>query len=250
MMQLSWWCWEFFNNIQYSGVTLDKVVQAPVVLHHHSTSIITVTTIAAASGNGPLAAHMMPCSPRGYVKWRGDNPLSMPINFGGGLRVCLALKALLCTAIMHHHNIGVFWGTYVRCNMGIHAICILWRNIECMLHFNLPASFKSCKLQGQSPSTPPAPTRPHLTAPTVWVHPAAPNVGVHLAALIVRVRLAAPMVRVHPLPQIVRAHFQEGWISNWIKVGCFIGANWNATGTPTLHFTHAIFTLHKYPYCI
>jgi hypothetical protein len=70
-------------------------------------------------------------------------------------------------------------------------------------------------------SSPSAPTRPHLAAPTVRVHLAAPTIRVHLAAPIVRVHPATPMVRVHPLPRPVRAHWQEGWVGNWIKVRKF-----------------------------
>jgi hypothetical protein len=54
---------------------------------------------------------------------------------------------------------------------------------------------------------------------------AAPTVGVHSAGLIVRVHPAASMVRVHPLPQPVRAHLYGGWVSDLIKVSCFIVVN-------------------------
>ncbi len=52
---------------------------------------------APAGGNGPLAPHMGPCAPRRCFKWIGYNPLSLRMNFFGGLRVCIAFKALLCS---------------------------------------------------------------------------------------------------------------------------------------------------------
>jgi hypothetical protein len=53
--------------------------------------------MVAADGNGPLAPHMRPCAPRRRVEWNGDNPLSLRMYFLGGLRVFMALKALLCS---------------------------------------------------------------------------------------------------------------------------------------------------------
>jgi hypothetical protein len=40
---------------------------------------------------------MRPCAPRGCLKWMGDNPPSLWMYFMGGLRVFMALKALLCS---------------------------------------------------------------------------------------------------------------------------------------------------------
>ena len=54
-------------------------------------------TIAAAGRNGPLAPHMRPCAPRRHFKWMGDNPPSLRMYSLGGLRVFMALKALLCS---------------------------------------------------------------------------------------------------------------------------------------------------------
>ncbi len=53
--------------------------------------------MAAAGGNGPLAPHMRPCAPRRRVKWMGDNLPSLWMYSLGGLRVFMALKALLCS---------------------------------------------------------------------------------------------------------------------------------------------------------
>ncbi len=68
-----------------------------VVLAQNTTGITTATTMAAAGGNGPLAPHMRPCAPRQCVKWMGDNPPSLRMYSWGGLRVFMALKALLCS---------------------------------------------------------------------------------------------------------------------------------------------------------
>jgi hypothetical protein len=68
-----------------------------VALAQNTTGIITATTMAAAGGNGPLAPHMRPCAPRRCIKWMGDNPPSLRMYFWGGLRVCMALKVLLCS---------------------------------------------------------------------------------------------------------------------------------------------------------
>jgi hypothetical protein len=48
-----------------------------VALAQNTTGIKTTTTMAAASGNGPLAPHMRPCAPRQRVKWMGDTPPSL-----------------------------------------------------------------------------------------------------------------------------------------------------------------------------
>jgi hypothetical protein len=50
-------------------------------LRTNTTTITTATTIAAASGNGPLAPQMRPCPPRRHIKWMGDNPLSKQVEF-------------------------------------------------------------------------------------------------------------------------------------------------------------------------
>jgi hypothetical protein len=67
------------------------------LLVQNTTGITTATTMGAAGGNGPLAPHMRPCAPRQRFEWMGDNPLSLRIYCLGGLRVFMALKALLCS---------------------------------------------------------------------------------------------------------------------------------------------------------
>jgi hypothetical protein len=60
--------------------------------------VTTTTTMAVAGGSGPLAPHMRPaCAPCQHIKWMGNNPPSLQMYFLGGLRVCMALKVLLCS---------------------------------------------------------------------------------------------------------------------------------------------------------
>jgi hypothetical protein len=64
--------------------------------------------MATAGRNGPLVPHMRPCAPRRCFEWMGGNPLSLRMYFGGGLRVCMALKALLCSnddALPQHRSV-------------------------------------------------------------------------------------------------------------------------------------------------
>ncbi len=73
------------------------------------------------------------------------------------------------------------------------------------------------ELWGRSPSTPPAPTRPHPAAPTLgytrlprrWVHPAAPTFRVHPAA---------PTLGYTRLPRPVRVRSWGGWVRNGIRI--------------------------------
>jgi hypothetical protein len=68
-----------------------------VALAQNTTRVTTATTMTAAGRNGPLAPHMRPCTPCQCFEWMGNNPPSLRMYFGGGLRVCIALKALLCS---------------------------------------------------------------------------------------------------------------------------------------------------------
>ncbi len=69
-----------------------------VALAQDTTGDTTATTMATAGKNGPLAPHMRPWAPRQRFKWMDDNPLSLWMYLGGGgLRVCMALKVLLCS---------------------------------------------------------------------------------------------------------------------------------------------------------
>ncbi len=77
-----------------------------VALAHNTTGITTATTMATAVRNGPLVPHMRSCAQRQCIEWMRDNPPSLRMYFLGGLRVFIALKALL--AMMNCHKIGVF----------------------------------------------------------------------------------------------------------------------------------------------
>ncbi len=68
-----------------------------VALAQNTTGVTTTTTMATAGRNGPLAPHMRPCALRRCVKWMGNNPPSLRMYSLGGLRVFMALKALLCS---------------------------------------------------------------------------------------------------------------------------------------------------------
>jgi hypothetical protein len=68
-----------------------------VALAQHTTGVTTATTMATASTNGPLAPHMRPGAPRQRVEWMGDNSPSLRMYFGGGSRVFMDPKALLCS---------------------------------------------------------------------------------------------------------------------------------------------------------
>ncbi len=68
-----------------------------VALAQTTTAVTTATTMAATSNNGPLAPHMRPCTPHQCFEWIGDNPPILPKYFLGLLRVCMALKELLCS---------------------------------------------------------------------------------------------------------------------------------------------------------
>jgi hypothetical protein len=66
-------------------------------LAQSTTGVTTTTTMATAGGNDPLAPHMRPCTPRQHFEWIDDNPPSLQMYFLGRLRVCMALKVLLCS---------------------------------------------------------------------------------------------------------------------------------------------------------
>jgi hypothetical protein len=53
--------------------------------------------MAAAGRNHPLAPHMRPCTLRQCIEWMGDNTPSLWMYYLGGLKVFMALKALLCS---------------------------------------------------------------------------------------------------------------------------------------------------------
>jgi hypothetical protein len=88
----------FINKmISNKQLVLVFLLHFSVALAQNTTGVTTTTAMAAASRNGPLVPHMMPSTPHQCHKWMGDNPPRKQMYFGGGwLRVCMALKALLC----------------------------------------------------------------------------------------------------------------------------------------------------------
>jgi hypothetical protein len=80
-----------------------------VALAQNTTGITTATTMAAAGRNGPLAPHMRPCELHAYTSngWVTTHQACGCI-FGRGLRVCMAIKVLLCSkdeALPQHWSI-------------------------------------------------------------------------------------------------------------------------------------------------
>jgi hypothetical protein len=84
-------------------IILSKKLVLVILLHfsvaiaQNTTGITTATTMAPAGGNGPQVPHMRPCAPCQCLEWMGDNPPSLRMYFMGGLRLFMALKALLCS---------------------------------------------------------------------------------------------------------------------------------------------------------
>ncbi len=74
------------------------LVYFSVALAQNTTGVTTATAMAIAGGNSPRAPHMTPSTPRGCHKWMGNNPPSKRMYFWGGVRVCMALKVLLCSS--------------------------------------------------------------------------------------------------------------------------------------------------------
>jgi hypothetical protein len=96
-----------------------------VALAQNTAGITTATTMAAAGGNGPLAPHMRPGAPCRCIKWMGDNPPSLRMYFGGGSRVFMDLKALLCSGndeLPQHQSV---LGTINALNSPKSYICLL-----------------------------------------------------------------------------------------------------------------------------
>jgi hypothetical protein len=79
-----------------------------VALAQNTTGVTTATTMATTGRNGLLASHMRPCAPCQCFEWMDDNPPSLWMYFLGGLRVFMALTALLCSgndASPHHGSV-------------------------------------------------------------------------------------------------------------------------------------------------
>jgi hypothetical protein len=84
----------FFGNHQLILVFLFLF---SVALAQNTTGVTTTTTMAAASGNGPLAPHMRPCTPADASNGWAITPRACGCILRGGVRVFMALKALLCS---------------------------------------------------------------------------------------------------------------------------------------------------------
>ncbi len=82
----------------------------PPYINTQLTSITTVTTMAAAGRNIPLAPHMRPCAPHQCIKWMGNNSLRKQIQFLEGWGCIWPPKCSFVPAMIHCHIIGVFWG--------------------------------------------------------------------------------------------------------------------------------------------
>jgi hypothetical protein len=96
-----------------------------VALAQNTTGVTTATTMAAAGGNGPLAPHMRPGTPRQHVEWMGNNPTSLRMYFLEGSRVFMDLKALLCSGddeLPQHWSV---LGTINALNSPKSYICLL-----------------------------------------------------------------------------------------------------------------------------
>ncbi len=108
MSWLSWWCLELSGNTQYAGVPWVQSGLASDYQQPHTTGITTATTMAAIGGNGPLALHLRSCTPRWCIEWMGNNPKSKWIYLLGVLRMCIALKVLVCSgndALQQHWSV-------------------------------------------------------------------------------------------------------------------------------------------------
>jgi hypothetical protein len=68
-----------------------------VAVAQNTTGVTSATTMATTGGNNPLAPHMRPHALCRCVEWMGNNPPSLRMYSLGGLRVFMALKALLCS---------------------------------------------------------------------------------------------------------------------------------------------------------
>ncbi len=112
-----------------------------VALAQNTTGVTTATAMAVAGRNGPLVPHMTPSAPRRRHEWIGDNPPSKRMYFfGGGVRACMALKALLCSGddeLLQHwsvlraiHTLNSSPKNYTRCSGGC-SPSIQCINTEC-----------------------------------------------------------------------------------------------------------------------
>ncbi len=108
-----------------------------VTLAQNTTGVTTTTTMAAAGRNGPIAPHMRPSAPRRRFHGWVTTPQACGCIFWGGWGCLWPSKCSFVPAMMHHHNIGVFWGPYTPstvakntsacsggCHPSIRCVCV------------------------------------------------------------------------------------------------------------------------------
>ncbi len=83
-----------------------------VALAKNTTGITTATTMASAGGNGLLAPHMRPCTCANASNGWVTTLKTCGCIFGGNWWCVWPSKRSFVPAMMHCHNIGVFWGPY------------------------------------------------------------------------------------------------------------------------------------------
>ncbi len=104
--------YSIYKIIAYKQLILVFLLHFSVALAKNTTGITTATTMAAAGGNGPLMPHMRPCTLHRCFEWMWDNPPSLRMYFGGVWGCVWPSKGSFVPAMMHFHNIRVFWGSY------------------------------------------------------------------------------------------------------------------------------------------
>ncbi len=83
-----------------------------VALAQNTTGVTTATTMAAAGGNGPLAPHMRPCTRADVSNGWKTTLHACRCILGEDWGCVWPSKRSIVPAMMHCHNIGVFWGPY------------------------------------------------------------------------------------------------------------------------------------------
>ncbi len=83
-----------------------------VALLQNTTGVTTATTMAAAGGNCPLAPHMGLALCANASNGWATTPRDSRCSFLGGWGCVCPSKHSFVPAMMHRHNIGMFWGPY------------------------------------------------------------------------------------------------------------------------------------------
>jgi hypothetical protein len=104
----TYWVWAMLQlairELQYvlQDIFINKIIKKNSVFIAFFSSLSTNhnwhhTAMAATGRNGPLAPHMRPCTPHRHIEWMDKKNPSKLMHVLGELRVCMALKALLCS---------------------------------------------------------------------------------------------------------------------------------------------------------